>query len=79
MAARGMHGVDEVVAAGRLADEERPLPGGDELRPRRRGQDVDVERPQLLEQGAELLDVLFDPVGVHAFEDDHEVGEGALP
>ena len=39
-------------------------------------EDVDVERPELVEQGAEAFDVLIDPIGLHALQDDDEVGQG---
>ena len=69
-------GVDDVVAAGRLADEEGPLSGRDQLVPA----SVAARRPratELFQQGGHGLDVFVDPVGVGALEDDDEVGQGA--
>ena len=71
----GHDGVDDVVGAGGLGDEERLLPGRDQLRAGRWRQHVDVERAEPAEQGGDGLGVGVEPVVVRAFEDDDEVGE----
>ena len=72
-------GVDDVVRARGLGHEERLLPGRDELRPRCRGEHEDVEGAERREERGELLNVLFHPFGVHAFEHDDEIGRRRRP
>ena len=70
----GDDGVEDVVRAGGLGHEEKPLPGRDQFRTGMRGQHVDLDRPEIRQQRPQSFDVLVQPAGRRLLQDDDQVG-----